>query len=114
MGTWAIRACGTQISIDWIRTYSKRLRPNMLSILTADTEACGKDFRCDVLRGIPPEENRSGFETGITANVAKARWWAYEEAVSRWGRMHEEGPKNGCWNPRPGNLLRSQIQPGLE
>jgi hypothetical protein len=70
----------------------------MFLILTADTEACGKDFLCDVLRGIPPEENLSGFEPDIPANVPKARWRAYEEAVSCRARMHEEGSKNDWWD----------------
>ena len=66
----------------------------MKSNLT-DMETCYKVFRGEILRSIPIEENRFGFEPEITAKISKLRprLRIYEVGISYYGRTYEEGKK---------------------
>ena len=59
-----------------------------------DMETCYKLFRADILKQIPLEEDRFGFEPEITAKVS--RWPGiriYEVGISYYGRTYAEGKK---------------------
>src|SRR6266536_4383478 len=72
------------------------LLSNMLTNLNlTDMETCYKVFRREFLRDITIEENRFGFESEITAKVAKARYRVFEVGISYNGRTYEEGKKIG-------------------
>ncbi|MBI2378033.1 MAG: glycosyltransferase family 2 protein [Deltaproteobacteria bacterium] len=58
-----------------------------------DMETCYKVFRGDLIRDIPIEESRFGFEPEITAKVAKRKLRIYEVGISYAGRTYEEGKK---------------------
>src|SRR5436190_24136025 len=60
-----------------------------------DMEACYNVFRREFLDGITIEENRFGFEPGITSKVAKAGSRVFEVGISYNGRTYEEGKKIG-------------------
>ncbi len=69
---------------------------NMFTNLNlTDMETCYKVFRGDILRSIPIEENRFGFEPEITAKISKIRprLRIYEVGISYYGRTYEEGKK---------------------
>jgi glycosyltransferase involved in cell wall biosynthesis len=69
---------------------------NMSSGLNlTDMETCYKAFRAEVLRGIPIEEDRFGFEPEITAKVARGGYRIYEVPISYYGRTYDEGKKIG-------------------
>jgi len=60
-----------------------------------DMETCYKMFKTDVLRRIPIEEDRFGFEPEITAKVARLGVRIYEVGIGYAGRTYEEGKKIG-------------------
>jgi glycosyltransferase involved in cell wall biosynthesis len=60
-----------------------------------DMETCYKVFRAEVLKSIPIEENRFGFEPEITAKVAKRQLRVFEIPISYTGRSYAEGKKIG-------------------
>ena len=69
---------------------------NMFTNLNlTDMETCYKVFRGEILRSIPIEENRFGFEPEITAKISKLRprLRIYEVGISYYGRTYEEGKK---------------------
>ncbi|MDR1882942.1 MAG: glycosyltransferase family 2 protein [Prevotella sp.] len=70
---------------------------NMFSNLNlSDMETCYKLFRSDIIKSIPLQEKRFGFEPEVTAKVARypnAR--IYEVGISYYGRTYEEGKKIG-------------------
>ena len=69
---------------------------NMFTNLNlTDMETCYKVFRGEILRSIPIEENRFGFEPEITAKLSKLRprLRIYEVGISYYGRTYEEGKK---------------------
>ena len=69
---------------------------NMFTNLNlTDMETCYKVFRGEILRSIPIEENRFGFEPEITAKISKIRprLRIYEVGISYYGRTYEEGKK---------------------
>ena len=69
---------------------------NMFTNLNlTDMETCYKVFRGDILRSIPIEENRFGFEPEITAKISKIRprLRIYEVGISYYGRTYEDGKK---------------------
>ena len=70
------------------------LLSNMFTNLNlTDMETCYKAFRCDVLKSIPLQCNRFGFEPEITAKIARKRCRIYEVGISYSGRTYEEGKK---------------------
>ncbi len=72
------------------------LLSNMLTNLNlTDMETCYKVFKKEVIRPIPIEENRFGFEPEITAKVARANVRIYEVGISYSGRTYAEGKKIG-------------------
>ena len=58
-----------------------------------DMETCYKAFRCDILKSIPLQCKRFGFEPEITAKIARRRCRIYEVGISYSGRTYEEGKK---------------------
>ena len=67
---------------------------NILTDLNlSDMETGYKVFRTEVLRRIPIETNRFGFEPEITAKVARMKCRVYEVPISYWGRDYSEGKK---------------------
>jgi glycosyltransferase involved in cell wall biosynthesis len=85
----------------------------MTNLNLTDMETCYKMFRADVLRRIPLEEDRFGFEPEITAKVAKLGCRIYEVGISYAGRTYREGKKIGwrdglraIWCILKYNLLR--------
>ena len=70
------------------------LMSNMFTNLNlTDMETCYKAFRCDILKTIPIQCNRFGFEPEITAKIAKRKCRIYEVGISYAGRTYEEGKK---------------------
>ncbi len=70
------------------------LLSNMLTnINLTDMETCYKAFRSDIIKAIPIQENRFGFEPEITAKVARMDCRIYEVGISYYGRTYEEGKK---------------------
>ncbi len=74
---------------------------NMFSNLNlTDMETCYKLFKTDIIKGIPLEENRFGFEPEVTQKMARIKGLRiYEIGISYYGRTYEEGKKIG---PRDG------------
>jgi len=77
------------------------LLSNMFTNLSfTDMETCYKAFRCDVLKSIPVESQRFGFEPEITSKIAKQKCRIYEVGISYQGRTYAEGKKitwkDGC------------------
>jgi glycosyltransferase involved in cell wall biosynthesis len=60
-----------------------------------DMETCYKVFRAEILKSIPIEENRFGFEPEITAKIAKRQLRVFEIPISYTGRSYAEGKKIG-------------------
>src|SRR3989338_5530621 len=70
------------------------LMSNMFTNLNlTDMETCYKAFRCDILKTIPIQCNRFGFEPEITAKIAKRKCRIYEVGISYAGRTYAEGKK---------------------
>lgn len=60
----------------------------------SDMETCYKMFRADMLKNIPLQEKRFGFEPEVTAKMS--RWPGvriYEVGISYYGRTYAEGKK---------------------
>jgi len=71
---------------------------NLLTDLAlTDVETCYKLFSRDVLNALPLKEDRFGFETEVTARIArvKPRLRIYEVGISYSGRTYDEGKKIG-------------------
>jgi len=68
---------------------------NMFTNLNlTDMETCYKMFRANIIKGIPLQENRFGFEPEVTAKIARIpRLRIYEVGISYYGRTYEEGKK---------------------
>lgn len=78
------------------------LLSNMFTNLNlTDMETCYKVFRKEILTKIDIREKRFGFETEITAKVAKQGCRIYEVGISYSGRTYKEGKKinwkDGVW-----------------
>ncbi len=58
-----------------------------------DIETCYKAFRCEFLKSIPIRSQGFGFETEITAKIAKRKCRIYEVGISYSGRTYAEGKK---------------------
>lgn len=72
------------------------LLSNMFTnINLTDMETCYKVFRKDVLTKLRIEEDRFGFESEITAKIAKLKCRIYEVGISYRGRTYQEGKKIG-------------------
>ena len=72
------------------------LLSNMFTNLTlTDMETCYKMVKADILKQIPIEQNRFGFEPEITAKLAKRDIRIYEVGISYAGRSYAEGKKIG-------------------
>ncbi len=70
------------------------LLSNMFTNLNlTDMETCYKAFRSDLIKTIPLQSNRFGFEPEITAKIAKRKCRVYEVGISYSGRTYEEGKK---------------------
>lgn len=70
---------------------------NMFTNLNlSDMETCYKLFRSDIIKSIPLQERRFGFEPEVTAKVARYPYVRiYEVGISYYGRTYEEGKKIG-------------------
>ncbi|HMM04664.1 MAG: glycosyltransferase family 2 protein [Dysgonomonas sp.] len=70
---------------------------NMFTNLNlSDMETCYKLFRSDIIKSIPLQERRFGFEPEVTAKVARfPNVRIYEVGISYYGRTYEEGKKIG-------------------
>lgn len=68
---------------------------NMFANLNlTDMETCYKLFRSEVIKNIPLQENRFGFEPEVTQKVARFEGVRiYEVGISYYGRTYEEGKK---------------------
>jgi len=68
---------------------------NMLTNLNlTDMETCYKLFRSDIIKQLPLQENRFGFEPEVTAKIARIPGIKiYEVGISYYGRTYEEGKK---------------------
>lgn len=90
------------------------LLSNMITNLNfTDIETCYKVFRKDIIEQITIEENRFGFESEITAKIAKLGCRIYEVGISYSGRTYKQGKKVGwkdgvrtLWCILKYNLLR--------
>lgn len=62
----------------------------------SDMETCYKLFRSSVIKGIPLQEKRFGFEPEVTAKISRIpKIKIYEVGISYYGRTYEEGKKIG-------------------
>jgi glycosyltransferase involved in cell wall biosynthesis len=70
---------------------------NMFSNLNlTDMETCYKLFRTDIIKSIPLQEKRFGFEPEITQKIARIKGIRiYEVGISYYGRTYEDGKKIG-------------------
>jgi glycosyltransferase involved in cell wall biosynthesis len=70
---------------------------NMFTNLNlTDMETCYKLFRADIIKSLPLQEKRFGFEPEVTARIAKIpNIRIYEVGISYYGRTYEEGKKIG-------------------
>lgn len=70
---------------------------NMFTNLNlTDMETCYKLFRADIIKSIPLQEKRFGFEPEVTAKVSRyPNVRIYEVGISYYGRTYEEGKKIG-------------------
>lgn len=70
---------------------------NMFTNLNlTDMETCYKLFRSDIIKSIPLQERRFGFEPEVTAKVSRyPNVRIYEVGISYYGRTYEEGKKIG-------------------
>ncbi|MBF0318590.1 MAG: glycosyltransferase family 2 protein [Nitrospirae bacterium] len=72
------------------------LLTNMVSnVNLTDMETCYKLFKKDVIKSIPIEEDRFGFEPEITIKLCQRRAVLYEVGISYHGRTYAEGKKIG-------------------
>ena len=70
------------------------LLSNMFTNLNlTDMETCYKAFRCELLKTIPIQSKRFGFEPEITAKIAAKKCRVYEVGISYNGRTYAEGKK---------------------
>lgn len=70
------------------------LLSNMFSgVYLTDMETCYKLFRADILKAIPLESERFGFEPEITAKIAKLAVRIREYPISYYPRNYDEGKK---------------------
>ncbi len=70
------------------------LLSNMFTNLNlTDMETCYKAFRCEIIKSIPIQSKRFGFEPEITAKISKRRCRIYEVGISYRGRTYDEGKK---------------------
>ena len=71
------------------------LLSNMCTNLNlTDMETCYKLFRSDIIKRIPLQEKRFGFEPEVTAKISKVPGIRiYEVGISYYGRTYEEGKK---------------------
>ncbi len=58
----------------------------LTNVNLSDMETCCKAFRREVIRSIPIEEDRSGFEPEITVKVARRKLRIDEVGINYWGR----------------------------
>lgn len=63
------------------------------NINLSDMETGYKAFRCDVLKSIPLQCERFGFEPEITAKIARRKYRIFEVGISYNGRTYNEGKK---------------------
>lgn len=63
-----------------------------------DMETCYKAFRADILRSLPLQSNRFGFEPEVTAWIARLGYRVVEVPISYRGRRAREGKKIGIWD----------------
>jgi glycosyltransferase involved in cell wall biosynthesis len=69
---------------------------NMFTNLNlSDMETGYKVFKSEVIKNIPLQSNRFGFEPEVTAKVARRNWRIFETPISYYGRSYEEGKKIG-------------------
>ena len=68
---------------------------NMLTNLNlTDMETCYKLFRSEMIKKIPLQEQRFGFEPEVTAKIARVpNVKIYEVGISYYGRTYDEGKK---------------------
>jgi len=72
------------------------LLTNMVTNLTfTDIETCYKLFKSSILKSIPIEENRFGFEPEITIKLSQLNCRIYEVGISYFGRTYAQGKKIG-------------------
>ena len=73
------------------------LLSNMFTNLNlTDMETCYKMFHTEIIKKIPLQENRFGFEPEITAKVSRLPGIRiYEVGISYYGRTYDEGKKIG-------------------
>jgi glycosyltransferase involved in cell wall biosynthesis len=70
------------------------LLSNMFTNLNlTDLETCYKGVRAPLLKNLDLRENRFGFESEVTAKLAKAGCRIYEVGISYNGRTYSEGKK---------------------
>ncbi|MDZ4748052.1 MAG: glycosyltransferase family 2 protein [Saprospiraceae bacterium] len=61
-----------------------------------DMETCYKLFRSDIIKGLPLQEKRFGFEPEVTARISRVEGVRiYEVGISYYGRTYAEGKKIG-------------------
>jgi glycosyltransferase involved in cell wall biosynthesis len=69
---------------------------NMFTNLNlSDMETGYKVFKAEVIKNIPLQSNRFGFEPEVTAKVARRNWRIFETPISYYGRSYDEGKKIG-------------------
>ena len=70
---------------------------NMFTNLNlTDMETCYKLFNADMLKSLPLQEKRFGFEPEVTAKISRVHnVRIYEVGISYYGRTYEEGKKIG-------------------
>ena len=70
---------------------------NMFTNLNlTDMETCYKMFKSNIIKSIPLQEKRFGFEPEVTAKIARIdKIRIYEVGISYYGRTYEEGKKIG-------------------
>jgi hypothetical protein len=84
--------------VSW-HTWGNNLLTRFSNIATnlnlTDMETGYKLFRADLLKRIPLQSNRFGFEPEVTAKIARLGVRIYEVPVSYAGRSYAEGKKIG-------------------
>jgi len=61
-----------------------------------DMETCYKLFRSDIIKSLPLQEKRFGFEPEVTARISRVKdVRIYEVGISYYGRTYAEGKKIG-------------------
>lgn len=88
-----------RISFFWHTIGNKFLTflSNMFSNLNlTDMETCYKLFNTKIIKSIPLQEKRFGFEPEVTAKISRIpKIKIYEVGISYYGRTYEEGKKIG-------------------